>query len=284
MGQLEKYGLYVLCLVIFLILGVTIWGGGDLPPQQRRTAQSSSTELNANPRVPAHSGTANGAANLGGAVAGNRAGTGPTSSIPDLDSLLSPVKPPDTKKAEPKVVDAASNRGPDAARLLADASKPPAKSLVDPTGPSKPPADAPRPTHKVQRGDTFDSIAKEKLGAASLRTEIARLNPRTDPTKLRENQELVLPTAAEVAALTTKGKAKAPIDKAPVDKTIADAPLPATPAAAPGSYVVAKGDTFGSIALRQLGSSKRVNEIADLNPDLDPTRLKVGKTIRLPKK
>ena len=32
MGQLEKYGLYVLCLVIFLILGVTIWGGGDLPP------------------------------------------------------------------------------------------------------------------------------------------------------------------------------------------------------------------------------------------------------------
>ena len=26
MGQLEKYGLYVLCLVIFLILGVAMWG------------------------------------------------------------------------------------------------------------------------------------------------------------------------------------------------------------------------------------------------------------------
>ena len=26
MGQLERYGLYVLCLVIFLILGVAIWG------------------------------------------------------------------------------------------------------------------------------------------------------------------------------------------------------------------------------------------------------------------
>ena len=26
MGQLEKYGLYVMCLVIFLILGVTLWG------------------------------------------------------------------------------------------------------------------------------------------------------------------------------------------------------------------------------------------------------------------
>jgi nucleoid-associated protein YgaU len=28
MGQLERYGLYVLCLVIFLILGVAIWGDG----------------------------------------------------------------------------------------------------------------------------------------------------------------------------------------------------------------------------------------------------------------
>ena len=36
MGQLEKYGLYVLCLVIFLILGVTIWGDpAGQPPGQR---------------------------------------------------------------------------------------------------------------------------------------------------------------------------------------------------------------------------------------------------------
>src|SRR5262249_18440166 len=32
MGQLEKYGLYVLCLVIFLILGVAIWGGDPATP------------------------------------------------------------------------------------------------------------------------------------------------------------------------------------------------------------------------------------------------------------
>ena len=29
MGQLERYGLYVLCLVIFLILGVAMWGDGN---------------------------------------------------------------------------------------------------------------------------------------------------------------------------------------------------------------------------------------------------------------
>ena len=43
MGQLEKYGLYVLCLVIFLILGVTLWGGGDaVTPQRLRTVATKS--------------------------------------------------------------------------------------------------------------------------------------------------------------------------------------------------------------------------------------------------
>src|SRR5262245_54283598 len=40
MGQLEKYGLYVLCLVIFLILGVTIWGGGEVPANPGRTTSA----------------------------------------------------------------------------------------------------------------------------------------------------------------------------------------------------------------------------------------------------
>ena len=39
MGQLEKYGLYVLCLVIFLILAVTIWPGDvAASPEQRNAA------------------------------------------------------------------------------------------------------------------------------------------------------------------------------------------------------------------------------------------------------
>ena len=34
MGQLERYGLYVLCLVIFLILGIAIWGDDEGIPDQ----------------------------------------------------------------------------------------------------------------------------------------------------------------------------------------------------------------------------------------------------------
>ena len=40
MGQLERYGLYVLCLVIFLILGVAIWGSD---PQELRSGYTLAT-------------------------------------------------------------------------------------------------------------------------------------------------------------------------------------------------------------------------------------------------
>ncbi len=43
-----------------------------------------------------------------------------------------------------------------------------------------------------------------------------------------------------------------------------------------------KGDVLGTIALSQLGSSKRWPEILDLNPGLDPKKLWVGKKILLP--
>src|SRR5262245_14080211 len=76
MGQLEKYGLYVLCLVIFLILGVTIWGGGDLQASPKRGPSSSPSNLMADAR-----GTKSAATPVTGEV------------TLDLDRLLQPVPP-----------------------------------------------------------------------------------------------------------------------------------------------------------------------------------------------
>lgn len=45
MGQLERYGLYVLCLVIFLILGVAIWGDGAQPEGKLGTLNPNGTSL-----------------------------------------------------------------------------------------------------------------------------------------------------------------------------------------------------------------------------------------------
>ena len=49
MGQLEKYGLYVMCLVIFLILGVTLWGE---PANATRTAGREQAAMQAGGSVP----------------------------------------------------------------------------------------------------------------------------------------------------------------------------------------------------------------------------------------
>ena len=57
----------------------------------------------------------------------------------------------------------------------------------------------------------------------------------------------------------------------------AEAPAPAAPAAQ--EYVIAKGDTFSSIA-KKLGVS--VKAIEQANPDVQPTKLKIGQKIQVP--
>lgn len=64
---------------------------------------------------------------------------------------------------------------------------------------------------------------------------------------------------------------------------IARSAVPPEPAAAK-EYTIKAGDTFASIAARTLGSADKWHEIAQANPRVDPTKLKVGMTIRLPGK
>jgi nucleoid-associated protein YgaU len=53
-------------------------------------------------------------------------------------------------------------------------------------------------------------------------------------------------------------------------------------AGATHTYLVRSGDTLSEIAQRELGSSRRWQEIVAANPGLDPNRLGVGKKIRIP--
>lgn len=48
-------------------------------------------------------------------------------------------------------------------------------------------------------------------------------------------------------------------------------------------YTVREGDTFASIAQRFLGSRARADLIARANPLVDPTRIRAGRVIRIPK-
>jgi LysM repeat protein len=54
-----------------------------------------------------------------------------------------------------------------------------------------------------------------------------------------------------------------------------------TPSKLPNTYVIQQGDTFWSIAKELEGIS--VDELKDMNPSVDPTKLQVGQTINLAK-
>ncbi|MEO6593380.1 MAG: LysM peptidoglycan-binding domain-containing protein [Planctomycetota bacterium] len=249
MGQLEKYGLYVLCLVIFLILGVTIWGGGETPVTGKRTPQA--------PIVAP--GAVAGADNAAGAVRSDSRGD-PLGGK-NLDAWFGPSpRGNDPKKADAKSADAAGTKPP--------------PDQGNPAEP-KPAPDESRPKYKVKAKDTLEGIAKEKLGNASLHVLISKLNPGVEPTKLRVGDELRLPSAAEIAQLTAAPPASSgarPEVAAKVASKVAG-----------GTYRVKKGDTLEGIATSQLGSRARVGELRELNPTVEPTNLRIGMSIHLPK-
>lgn len=270
MGQLEKYGLYVLCLVIFLILGVTLWGGGDTAPPSRK--QEAQTPMRASNQVtpPATPSPA----------------PAVEPKVVDISGLLQPEAKQDEPKKGSPVADAPkAGEKPEAPKTTAP------DPVVAPAGESK------ATTYKVQTGDTFESIARSKLGDAKRQTEIARLNPTVKPNRMRVGQDLVLPGAVPAVkatdptidasvkkSATAKDATAKVVDAKTKDAKTADAKEPTKEAGADRSYVVGKGDTFGRIAQTQLGSAKRIDEIRELNPNVDPTRLRVGQRIKLPKK
>lgn len=50
----------------------------------------------------------------------------------------------------------------------------------------------------------------------------------------------------------------------------------------PDTHTIVSGDTLGSLAKKYLGKESRWPEIAQLNPNLDPTNLKIGQVVKLP--
>lgn len=101
-----------------------------------------------------------------------------------------------------------------------------------------------------------------------------------------------------LAAATTESPARATTPgPAVVENTVVIAePEPAEPAPPPPEpaprravippqfkdYIIREGDTFERIAEREFGSSRHARAISQANPFVDPTRLRIGRKIRLP--
>lgn len=262
MGQLEKYGLYVLCLVIFLILGVAIWGGDP----QAGQGQGPLPLAGSSAPLPGPAGGP--AGNLVGGAGGGKPTPAAVQSGSDaLSKLLSKGDLPKAPEAGKPAADAARGGKP------ADAA----------ATPPKPAPDTVRPRYKIKSGDTLEEIAIAQLGDRSHIDAIRKLNPGIDPRRLQINQELTLPSKADLAGA---GDAAAPpkAADASADKG-ADKGADKTAAGTQAWkwYRVVRGDTYEGISRKLFGGSTRqVEAIKQLNPSLNPLRIRPGMEIKVP--
>ena len=253
MGQLEKYGLYVMCLVIFLILGVTLWGE---PANATRTAGREQAAMHAGGSVP------------------QDASFQRTSSRPsDLDELLGPPaqQPPRYQRGESSSRQAGSQQAEGRSSSLNDVLKEKVEPVAKPETKAEPVTrpeaalSTVRQKYTVKKGDVLSKIAQQQCGSFRMQQKIIDLNPELDsPDDIWIGQKLVLPSPAELDVAPRQSANKAVATKAY------------------RTYRIRKGDTYAAIASRMLGSSSRQGELIQMNADKPPRLLQPGDRIRLP--
>lgn len=179
MGQLERYGLYVLCLVIFLILGVAIWGSD---PQDLRNGQ-------------------------------NLASSGINAGVKSEDQHRRDVKDfarAQTKKSLAKY-DAAREaifkkaKDPGQINTGTDGVKTKPIGIKKPEEPKTVPADEVI-KHVIKKGDNFSTLAKRYLKNAGLFGRIQKANPGLDERTLQIGQVVYIPLRAGGGTAPVKNK------------------------------------------------------------------------------
>jgi nucleoid-associated protein YgaU len=266
MGQLERYGLYVLVVVIFLILGVAIMGDDPGRPPLVGAPQNSTS------RAPT--------AQL------DVSGFSVPTARENLDALFgfgegedvaftppAPAVSPDPVPVDPVLDDA---RIQDV--YIADVV--PAPAPVPAPGTVKP------RVYRVQKGDSLARIASQMLGSETKVKAILAANPGLkDPNRISIGQELVIPSLAEGAS--TEGAPATNLGalaEASARRSEPAAPIaPETGDVAGGRYhVVQKNEVLGTIAKRYFGTTAAWRTIADANPQIDPNRMQIGARLVIP--
>lgn len=164
MGQLERYGLYVLCLVIFLILGVAIWGSDprELPGH---TLVTTDKTVKVKTRDEHHT---------------------------DVITYAKEQVKKSLKKHE-DARDEMFQRAQSPDRVVADISdKPPMVEIKTAEVPKQAPEEVVT-EHIIAQGDNFSSLAQSYLKDENLYHQIAAANPNLNPKRLRIGARVVIP-------------------------------------------------------------------------------------------
>lgn len=126
--------------------------------------------------------------------------------------------------------------------------------------------------HKVEEGENIYVIAK-KYDTTSKRIE--ELNPDVDPTKIVVGQRIRV-KGSPMRINNQHNTAVAHPEQRPTKSSITN--TSAEHYNEPVYHTIEEGDTFGSLAVKYLTTSKKIQE---LNPDVDPTKLLIGLKIRV---
>lgn len=247
MGQIERYGLYVLVLVIFLILGVAIWGddagAGTTPPKTDLAVRQKLQQVADDDEQESRS--------LSKALRGQF-----DSKRYADDKRSEPSGPGPMSEADLVIVDEADFED--------DFGSPEAKPASDPVE-TTPVADKPIKAlpdlrrYRVSKGDTLTGIAKKFLGKADQWQRIVALNPQIDPDNLAIGDNLLIPHKQTVLEQHLKN----------IRRT-------------GGKYTVVKGDSLSRISKRVLGSTRFVDDIRSANGLKKNAVLQVGDELVIP--
>jgi len=138
----------------------------------------------------------------------------------------------------------------------------------------------------VQPRDTFQTIARKLLGDSKYSRSIAEANKFVDPLRLMPGRTVL---RIPVDPNNVEGRVVRD-DQAPAAPVVKSEPA-ATPAARAidagfTEYVITREDTLSSIAQAFYGKSSLWRTIYEANTDVipDPDQLKLGTTIRIPKR
>ena len=249
MGQLEKYGLYVLVVVIVLILGVAIWGDGRTEPDDVLLAGGDGvapalTDLDYGRRAGVdapYEPTRDPAAGPNGGAGG---------ALP-LDDLI--VTPP----------------GPGVE------GAPPGGGGTTPPQPEPEPQPAPSgpQDYEVQSGDNPTKIVKRFGGTDADVPAFLAANPGLNPRRMKAGDKVVVPSfgASRSPALERR-------EGGPVETQEAPRALPAT-------YVVKAGDTPGGISSKLYGTSRHWRKLLEYNglTEADAKALPLNTQLRVPR-
>ena len=136
-------------------------------------------------------------------------------------------------------------------------------------------------TYVVKKGDSFESISKSIYGTTTKWREIAKANPTVDPTRMKIGAKLRIPAAGASVSTETSIASASSSTSSSSSKSSTKSAAGSTSG---GTHVIAKGDTFSSLARSYYGDSKFWKAIAKANPKISEKSLAIGTKIAIPPK